>query len=328
MPYAVTKSSKSYLTPIDRSKPLKNTRKSNHPIVEQGGEAEMNAGSRNPSRAQAPLARSPHAGALRIIAVTSGKGGVGKTNFVANLAVELAEMGKRVVILDADFGLANIDVLLGLNPRFHLGHVLFGKKQLSEIMVEGPAGVQVIPASSGLQCLAELTLQQRNFLVESFAQLEGDADYLLIDTAAGISSNVMHFLLAAPEIVVVSAPEPTAIVDAYAVIKIVLAEEPGKTIRVLINSASDEEEAREVFGQINSVVKRFLNREVIYLGHVERDPYVVRAIRSQALVSQFYPNAPATRCFRKLAQSLAAQNGSRVAAPTFVWEKLLNNWIN
>jgi flagellar biosynthesis protein FlhG len=264
----------------------------------------------------------------RIIAVTSGKGGVGKTNFVANLAIGLSEMGKRVVVLDADFGLANIDVLLGLNPRFHLGHVLFGKKRLAEIMVEGPGGIQVIPASSGLQSLSELTLQQRNFLVESFAELEGEADYLLIDTAAGISSNVLHFLLAVPEIVVVSAPEPTAIVDAYAVIKIVLAEEPGKTIRILINSASDEEEARDVFGQINSVVKRFLSREVIYLGHVERDPHVVKAVRSQALVTQFYPNAPASRSFRKLAHALAVQSESGAVAQTFVWEKLLNQWIN
>jgi flagellar biosynthesis protein FlhG len=264
----------------------------------------------------------------RTIAVTSGKGGVGKTNFVANLAVGLSEMKKRVVVLDADFGLANLDVLLGLNPRFHLGHVLFGNKQLSEIIVEGPCGVQVIPASSGLQCMADLSLQQRNFLVRSFAELEGGADFLLIDTAAGISSNVLHFLLAAPEVIVVSAPEPTAIVDAYAVIKILLAEEPGKTIRILINSASDEEEARDVFGQINSVVKRFLNREVIYLGHVERDPHVVKAVRSQALVTQFYPNAPASRCFRKLAHALAVQSESGVVAQTFVWEKLLNNWIN
>jgi flagellar biosynthesis protein FlhG len=253
---------------------------------------------------------------------------VGKTNVVANLAASLTEMGKRVVVLDADFGLANLDVLLGLTPRYHLGHVLFGKKTLTDIMVEGPQGIRIIPASSGLQCLAELTLEQRNYLVQSFAELEGDADYLLIDTAAGISSNVLHFLLVAPEVVVVCAPVPTASVDAYAVIKIILAEEPTKTIRVLINSASDEDESRDVFRQINSVVKRFLNREVIYLGHVERDPHVLQAVRNQVLVTHSYPNAPASRCFRKIAQAVALQSETSGASQTFVWDKLLNHWIN
>ncbi len=268
------------------------------------------------------------AGATRILAVTSGKGGVGKTNVVANLAASLTDLGKRVVILDADFGLANIDVLLGLTPRFHLGHVLYGKKKLMEIMVEGPRGIRIIPASSGLQSLAELSLEQRNSLVRSFDELQGDADFLLIDTAAGISSNVLHLLRAAPEVIVVSAPEPTAIVDAYAVIKIVLAEEPTKTIRVLINSVADEEESRDVFRQINSVVKRFLNREVIYLGHVERDPHVVRAVRSQVLVADSYPSSPAGRCFRRLAQSVILQSEASGSLDTFVWEKLLNRWIN
>jgi flagellar biosynthesis protein FlhG len=273
--------------------------------------------------------RARHSGCRpRILAVTSGKGGVGKTNVVANLAVSLSEIGQRVVILDADFGLANIDVLLGLNPHFHLGHVLYGKKRLAEIMVEGPGGIRIIPASSGLQCLAELSLEQRNFLVQSFDELDGDTDYLLIDTAAGVSTNVLHFLLAAPEVVVVSAPEPTAIVDAYAMIKIILAEDPSKTIRVLINSVADEDESRDVFRQINSVVKRFLNREVIYLGHIERDPHVLKAVRSQVLVTHSYPEAPASRCFRKLAQVLAQQSEASGVMRSFVWDKLLNHWVN
>ncbi len=264
----------------------------------------------------------------RVISVGSGKGGVGKTNVVANLAYAFTRLGKKVLVFDADLGLANIDVLLGLAPRFHLGHVLFGKKKLTDIMVEGPHGLRIIPASSGLRRLAELTLEQRNHLVQSFADLEGDAEYLLIDTAAGISSNVMHFLLSVPEVVVVSAPEPTAIVDAYAVIKILLAEEPTKMIRVLINSVSDEDESRDVFRQINSVVKRFLNREVLYLGYVERDAHVVKAVRSQVLVTNSYPSAPASRCFRKLAQAVVLQDETAGGSETFVWEKLLNHWIN
>jgi flagellar biosynthesis protein FlhG len=267
-------------------------------------------------------------GRTRIIAVTSGKGGVGKTNVVANLAVNLSEMGKKVVVLDADFGLANIDVLLGLAPRFHLGHVLYGNKTLSEIIVEGPNGLRIIPASSGLQRLSELTMEQRNQLVESFAHFDTDTDFFIIDTAAGISRNVIHFLLSAHEVVVVSDPEPTAIVDAYAVIKIILAEDAEKDIRVLINSVQREDEALEVFRQINSVVKRFLNRELAYLGHVERDPHVPQSVRGQVAVSQRYPNAPASRCFRNIARSVAQYDSSNGAVNSLVWEKLLNDWVN
>ena len=297
-------------------------------MATENGQAEHTTSKRDPARNK-PASRIRGTGSqTRILAITSGKGGVGKTNVVANLAASLTEMGKKVVILDADFGLANVDVLLGLTPRFHLGHVLFGKKRLTDIMVEGPHGIRIIPASSGLQCLAELSLEQRNHIVQGFADLEGDADYLLIDTAAGISSNVVHFLRAAPEVVVISAPEPTAIVDAYAVIKIILADEPNKTIRVLINSVADEEESRDVFRQINSVVKRFLNREVIYLGHVEKDPHVLQAVRSQVLVTHSHPTAPASRCFRKLAHAVVLQSEAAGVGDAFVWEKLLNHWIN
>lgn len=264
----------------------------------------------------------------KIVAVTSGKGGVGKTNVVANLSVCLSELGKKVVVLDADFGLANLDVILGLTPRYHLGHVLFGNKSLAEIMVQGPQGIRIIPASSGLQRMSELTLAQRNHLIESFTTLDSDTDYFIIDTAAGISRNVIHFLLAAQEVIVVSAPEPTAIVDAYAVIKIILAEDHDKSIQVLINSVDHAEEAQEVFCQINSVVKRFLNREVDYLGHIERDSHVPQAVRSQMLVTHRFPNAMASRSFRNLARRVVQQENSTHPVDGLVWEKLLNDWVN
>ncbi len=277
--------------------------------------------------AKGPIARTGSQGP-KIVAVTSGKGGVGKTNVVANLSVCLSELGKKVVVLDADFGLANLDVLLGLTPRYHLGHVLFGNKSLTEIMVQGPQGIRIIPASSGLQRMAELTLAQRNHLVESFANLEADTDYFIIDTAAGISRNVVHFLMSAQEVIVVSAPEPTAIVDAYAVIKIILAEDSGKNVQVLINSVDRAEDAQEVFCQINSVVKRFLNREVEYLGHIERDSHVSQAVRSQTLVTHRFPNAMASRSFRNLARRMARQEIAARPADGLVWEKLLNDWVN
>ncbi len=264
----------------------------------------------------------------RILAITSGKGGVGKTNVVANLAVTLSELGKKVVVLDADFGLANIDVLLGLTPRYHLGHVLFGNKTLSEIMVLGPKGIRIIPASSGFQRMSELTSAQRNHLVECFTNLDSDTDYLIIDTAAGISRNVIHFLLSAHEVIVVSAPEPTAIVDAYAVIKIILAEDFEKQIQVLINSVDSAEDAYEVFCQINSVVKKFLYREISFLGHVNQDLHVPQAVRSQMLVTHRYPDSPASACFRNIARRLGQQDIGEEIPNELVWEKLLNDWIN
>jgi len=278
------------------------------------------------SKSKGPLLQTGGQGP-KILAVTSGKGGVGKTNVVANISVSLSELGKKIVVLDADFGLANLDVLLGLTPRYHLGHVLFGNKTLTEIMVQGPKGIRIIPASSGIQRMSELTLAQRNHLVESFTNLD-DTDYFIIDTAAGISRNVIHFLLSAQEVIVVSAPEPTAIVDAYAVIKIILAEDHEKPIQVLINSVEQAEDAHEVFCQINSVVKRFLNREIDYLGHIERDPHVPQAVRSQMVVTHRFPNAPASRCFRELARRISHQDGVMPSPDGLVWEKLLNDWVN
>ena len=269
-----------------------------------------------------------HPRGSRVVAVTSGKGGVGKTNVVANLSVNLSELGKKVVVLDADFGLASIDVLLGLTPRYHLGHVLFGDKTLADIMIPGPEGIRIIPASSGLQRMSELTLAQRNHLVECLQGLDAETDYFIIDTAAGISRNVIHFLLSAQEVIVVSAPEPTAIVDAYAVIKIILAEDREKQIQVLINSVEKAEEAHEVFCQINSVVKRFLSREIDYLGHIERDSHVPKAVRSQTVVTHRFPNAPASRCFRDLARRMLQKEDPAFQAEPLVWRKLLNDWIN
>ena len=262
----------------------------------------------------------------RYIAVTSGKGGVGKTNIVANLSVSLSELGKKVVVLDADFGLANLDVLLGLTPRYHLGHVIYGDKELGEIMVEGPEGIHIIPASSGLHQMADLTLHQRNRLIDGLRRLDMEIDYFIIDTAAGVSRNVVHFLISAGEIFVVSAPEPTAIIDAYAIIKIILAEDSEKPIRVIVNSVKKEEDAYEVFCQINSVVKQFLNREVDYLGHIKRDGFVQQAVKSQMLVTHRFPNAPASRCFRNLARQIVRNENRPYEGP--ILEKLLNEWVN
>jgi flagellar biosynthesis protein FlhG len=176
--------------------------------------------------------------------------------------------------------------------------------------------------------MSELTSAQRNHLIESFESLESDTDYFIIDTAAGISRNVIHFLLSAQEVIVVSAPEPTAIVDAYAVIKIVLSEDPEKRIQVLINSVEQAGDAHDVFCQINSVVKRFLNREISFLGHIEKDSSIPQAVRSQILVTHRYPDSAASRCFRNLAQRIVQQEISAGSSDGLIWERLLNDWIN
>jgi len=271
----------------------------------------------------APGGRTP-----RVIAVTSGKGGVGKTNIVANLSVSLAELDRKVIALDGDFGLANLDILFGIAPRYHLGHVLCGDRTMGDICVQGPAGVRIIPSGSGLQRMAELTRAQRSRLAGEFARIDADTDYVIIDTAAGISRNVIQFLLLAGEVIVVSTPEPAAIVDAYAVIKIVLAEAPDKNIQVVVNCAESASDAREVFGQIDSVVRRFLDRGIEYLGHIERDPRVPEAVRAQVPVAHRFPDSPAGRCFRLLAHRLTQREGEIRSSELLLWETLLNDWVN
>jgi flagellar biosynthesis protein FlhG len=238
------------------------------------------------------------------VAITSGKGGVGKTNIVANLAVALANMGKRVLILDADFGLANIDVLFGLAPRHNLGDVVFGEKSLEEIVIEGPSGVKIIPATSGIEQMTALTPAQQTKLVRSMSQLGHRTDYLLIDTAAGISSNVIHLLLASGLVIVVTAPEPTAMVDAYLMVKILTHRESQKKIYILVNNVASRDEAQSVFRQIDKVSNRFLSKQVELLGFVEKDKNLVEAVSHQMPVVNMVPDTPAARCLTNIARKL------------------------
>ncbi len=238
------------------------------------------------------------------IAVTSGKGGVGKTNVAINLAVALARLRNRVAILDADFGLGNVDVLLGLAPPSHLGHMLAGEKEIEDIIVEGPLGVQIIPASSGLRELASLRPDQWIRLNESLERVCRKVDFLLVDTAAGVSDNVVHLLVGAQRVIVVTSLEPTAMVDAYAVIKILWSADPSKEIAVLVNGARDAEEGELVFRQLDVAATRFLGRELRYYGHVPFDPAVREAILVQRPIVDHRPQSPASRCFRMLASRI------------------------
>ncbi len=238
------------------------------------------------------------------IAITSGKGGVGKTNVVANLAVALAKMGKRVMILDADFGLASIDVLFGLAPRHNLSDFVFGDMPLEEIVIDGPNGVRIIPAASGLEQMTALTPEQQLKLVRGICRMGEQTDYLLIDTAAGISSNVINFLLAAGIVIVVTEPEPTAIVDAYLMVKILAHRESQKRVYILVNNVAGRDEANNAFRQIDKVSNRFLSKQVELLGFVERDKNVAEAVGMQMPVVNMAPGTAASRCLTSLARKL------------------------
>ncbi|MCX8042531.1 MAG: MinD/ParA family protein [Desulfobacterota bacterium] len=263
----------------------------------------------------------------RVLSITSGKGGVGKTNIVANLGYVLRRMGYRVFILDADMGLANIDVLLGLAPRYTFQHVFQGEKKLHDIIIDGPAGMKILPASSGVQELSELTQEQKLFLLSEFSAFGRHVDILLIDTGAGISSNVMYFNIAAQEKLVVVTPEPTSITDAYAIIKVMAQKYAEKRFSLIVNQAKDEDEARSLYSNLSSVAERFLSVAIDYMGYIAHDPHVPLAVRSQKLVTMLYPRAAASLCFTKLAKRLLDHRPDQTATGNigFFWDALLTS---
>jgi flagellar biosynthesis protein FlhG len=240
------------------------------------------------------------------IAVTSGKGGVGKTHVAINLAVSLARLRHRVAILDADFALGNVDVLLGLAPTAHIGHVLSGERRLADVMVTGPLGVRLIPASSGMAQLTALTGAQWDTLGEALDEIAADLDYLIIDTGAGISGNVIDAIRIASRVLVVTSLEPTAVVDAYAMIKLLSTTDPAQEIGIVVNNARDAGEAQLVFAQLEVAAARFLNRRIAYFGFIALDPAVREATLLQRPIVDHLPQAPASRCFRILASRLSA----------------------
>ena len=240
-----------------------------------------------------------------ILAVTSGKGGVGKTNVVINLAASLSRLGHRVGIIDADFGLGNVDVLLGLTPAYHIGHVLTGEKTISDITLQGPLGVKIIPAGSGIRELTALNAVQWRRFQNVIQSVGAELDFLLIDTAAGVSDNVVELLQLAERVLVVTSYDPAAIVDAYALIKILTTTSRKKDIGVVVNAARDAEEAGLVFRQLDIAASKFLERSLRFDGYVVHDPGVRESVLGQRPIVDHLPQSPASRCFRILASRLA-----------------------
>ncbi len=250
----------------------------------------------------AGLRRMVQANPVKVIAVTSGKGGVGKTNVSVNLAVAMSDAGKRVMLLDADLGLANVDVLLGLQPRSNLAHVIDGDCSLEEIILAGPSGIMVVPAASGVKRLAELSVMENAGLIRAFSELNHDVDTLLIDTAAGINESVTSFSRAAHEIVVVVCDEPASITDAYALIKVLSLDYDIQRFRVLANQVTSAQEGRDLFNKISRVTDRYLEVTLEFMGVVPNDDYLRKAVRRQRAVVQAYPRSRSALAFKNLAQ--------------------------
>lgn len=263
---------------------------------------------------------------VRVISVTSGKGGVGKTNITANLAYLLAGQKKRTLVLDADAGLANIDVVLGINSPYNLYHVLNGEKTLSETIINGPRGIKILPSASGIPEMAELSRGQKLTLIDELNTLSDSLDFMLIDTSAGISSNVMYFNMAAKEIIVVTTPEPTAMTDAYALIKVLYQRHAKRRFRMIVNMVKSANEAREIYSRLSNATDHFLNLTIEYLGYIVLDDKVRESVRQQKLVSELYPQCPAVKCLTKISEKISAEtleeyeNGSI----KFFWENIID----
>jgi flagellar biosynthesis protein FlhG len=264
---------------------------------------------------------------IRVISVTSGKGGVGKSNVVANLAMAMSRIGKKVLIIDADLGLGNINVLLGLRPTYTLNDLFSGEKSLSEIIVSGPCGIKLIPAGSGTQKYTRLSKEERLRLLNELDELEEDFDMFIIDTESGISDNVVYFTSAAQEIVVVVSPEPTSITDCYALIKLLATTHNEHHFKVLINMVHDSDEALKTYYRLASVVGRFLDISLDYLGYICRDELLIDSVKRQKAVFELYPDSASSRCFSTLARRIC-QTPSKIGLKgniQFMFRRFLRN---
>ncbi|WP_341326109.1 MinD/ParA family protein [Methylotuvimicrobium sp. KM2] len=241
---------------------------------------------------------------VRVIAITSGKGGVGKTNLSVNLGLALAEQGKRVALLDADMGLANVDVLLGMYPKFNLSHVLKGEKTLNEIIVTGPSGLQVIPASSGLQHMSDLSTVEQAAVIRAFSDIDQDLDVLIVDTAAGISSSVINFARACQEVIVVVCDEPTSLTDAYAFIKLLNRDYGLSRFHILTNMVQSAQQGQNLFQKLTKVTDRYLDVTLQFAGAVPYDEYLRKAVQQQSPVIAAYPRSKASLALKNVARQI------------------------
>lgn len=263
--------------------------------------------------------------ATRVLSITSGKGGVGKTAVVSNVAVSLAKLGKKVLIIDADLGLANVDVVLGLSPPYNLNHFFNGERSLEEVMVEGPHGLKILPAGSGVQQFTRLDGQLKMRLIDSLDAMEEQFDVVLIDTEAGISDNVTYFNVAAQDILVVTTPEPTAITDAYALMKLLSTQYHQKSFLLAVNSVHEPDEGLDVFEKLTMVSGRYLDISIDYLGCIPFDRKMHDSVRQQQVMVDLCPDHKVSKAFVELAENLIDTPMNKQAQGTlqFFWKQFL-----
>ena len=269
---------------------------------------------------------SPHEDQVtRVLSITSGKGGVGKTAVVANISVSLAKKGKKVLILDADLGLANIDVVFGLTPPYNLNHFFSGEHDLQSVMVEGPHGIKILPAGSGLQNFIRLEPSHKLRLLEGLDSIQEPFDYVLIDTEAGISENVTYFNTAAQEILIVTTPEPTAITDAYALMKLLSTQFHEKHFNLVVNMVESDNDALDVYRKLTMVSNRYLDISIDFLGSIPADKQMNDCIRKQKVIADLYPTSKVGNSFGTLAEriTLEPSNNEPKGNIQFFWKKLL-----
>lgn len=236
---------------------------------------------------------------VQVITVTGGKGGIGKTNIAANLSVAMANKGKKVLVMDADLGLANMDIILGVEAKYNLSHVLNGNKTIDEIIVDGPSGIKIIPAASGIQEMAEMGYREYAGIIREFNNISYSPDVLIIDSAAGIASDVIAFSRASHDIIVVVCDEPASITDAYALIKILDREHSVKKFRILANMVKTHADGRILFNKLMKVTDRFLDVTLDYIGAIPYDEYMKKAIQKQKPVVNLYPRSPSSMALSK-----------------------------
>lgn len=238
---------------------------------------------------------------IKVIAVSGGKGGVGKTNVSLNTSIALAQQGKRVLVLDADLGLANVDVMLGLRVKRNLSHVLSGECELDDIIIEGPAGINIIPATSGTQSMVDLTPSEHAGLIRAFSDMNTKFDILIVDTAAGISDMVLSFARAAQDVLLVVCDEPTSITDCYALMKLLSRDHDVFKFKVVANMVRSPKEGQQLFAKLSKVSERFLDVALELVAVVPFDENIRKSVRKQQAIVEAFPDSPAAKAFKLLA---------------------------